>query len=225
MPNTRRQRKQLQKKRLDVPTLTVDSPLVKGGKTVGELFHTLISAQEELRILFNQIASPTDTKFIDLVVARLVKNDEFHKAMARSMFEAVGQVTAEQLSGTVPAAKAPVVDCPPVGAGGAFSPNPVPRVTRDVSVGYYPFEGSNGYVDMTLDETGENVNGGEITEGAVTRTLDPENERDAAIIYAVNQSYTFLRTKAEPPVAVAAGDRFYFREVDHTKPEVAADVG
>lgn len=211
--------KATRRSRQPAPVLDINRPLVPQGKTVGELFHTLIQAQEELRNMFNMIASPKDDTLINLLVARLVVNDDFHKALAKAMFSAVGDVTAQQLSGTIPAAKEQVVEpCPLVSPQGPHAPS-LPVVTRDVSVGISPFNGAQGYVEIVLDETGENVAGGLITEGEEcdSRMLDPENERDAAIIYAVNQSYTFLRTKADPPVFVEPGQRFYFREVDHTK--------
>lgn len=185
------------------PQIDVTKPLVDGGKTIGELIMDLLMGMEQLRLDFNNIASPENNAFLDLVIARLSHNDAFMHKLAQHIHQVASESAARR--NTPPAA-----DALPEGVIRAGDGTLV-ALTSEITTGHFAFSGNEGYVEIVLNETGEEVADGTIFyTGAEPRALDLYDRKDSEILIAVASKYRQLTT-SDPPVNVAAGDKIWFQ--------------
>jgi len=195
---------------------TATPPSKKEGFDLGRILFNLTNSVEELRIDFNNIGSGKDERMIDLVTARLVRNTEFHHAVARAIVEEAKAEQSRRQSQGVEQQPMPTAE---LADGQEMKLTPQSAITA----GYYDFENNNGYVEIALDETGEGVVGGTIyPKNEPPRLLDASISLDAAIICAVDRSYRHVTTQ-EPIVHASAGDKFWYRVDFWTDPEPQPD--
>ncbi len=160
----------------------------EGGFDLRNVLVQIITQVDELRILFNRFGSGHD-QMTDLVVARLLKNEEFFQRVAERVM-VIAQNAAPTMRDAVEHAEAE---------------------QSSISAGIEPFEGAQGYVAIELNQSGERVVGGQVIfDDADPIPLNIEIPTHVAILSGVNSCYMY-HTKAEVPKDIRPGDPIYFR--------------
>lgn len=174
---------------------------------LGEILFKIIQNVDDLRTQFNGLGSEKNDRFLDLITARLMNNATFVETVSNHIIQ---KAVAMRAQSAHPAKPSPEDHVQTVLAEDGTPMEVRVKPKTSISVKYCEFEGSQGYVEVELSETGEDVVGGTMyPRQGMPRQLNPELSFDAALIQAVNQNYRHITTH-EPIMHIERHHAFWY---------------